>query len=154
MAPRTSKRQRSQRDRDITERRRTISAFHDDDELLDRRSYFKLSSLNSTKLMIAGLIILGIATFVYPSSLFGSAKSQITQLDDGRVGDALPHVTNDGKYHGRYPNSLLTLFYPFTLLSDVVLDQPVNRTDVPFFWHAHVSVSSCCFINKCSHAWN
>lgn len=45
----------------------------------------------------------------------------------------------DGKYHGAYPNSLLTLFYPFTLLRDVVLDQPVNRTDIPYFWHVHIS---------------
>lgn len=26
---------------------------------------------------------------------------------NGIVGDALPHVTSDGKFHGRYPNSLL-----------------------------------------------
>lgn len=59
--------------------------------------------------------------------------------NNGIVGAALPHVTNDGKFHGRYPNSLLTLFYPLTLYSDVVLDQPVTPSDVPFFWHPHVS---------------
>ena len=59
--------------------------------------------------------------------------------ENGVVGAALPHVTNDGKFHGRYPNSLLTLFYPFTLFRDVVLDQPVDPGDVPFFWHAHAS---------------
>lgn len=59
--------------------------------------------------------------------------------NNGIVGAALPHVTNDGKFHGRYPNSLLTLFYPLTLYSDVVLDQPVDPGDVPFFWHPHVS---------------
>jgi len=45
----------------------------------------------------------------------------------------------EGVYQGRYPNSLLTLFYPYTLLSDVVLDQPINTTDIPFFWHVHKS---------------
>ena len=59
--------------------------------------------------------------------------------ENGVVGAALPHVTNDGKFHGRYPNSLLTLFYPFTLFRDVVLDQPVDPGDVPFFWHPHAS---------------
>ena len=59
--------------------------------------------------------------------------------NNGMVGAALPHVTTDGKFHGRYPNSLLTLFYPLTLYSDVVLDQPVDPGDVPFFWHPHVS---------------
>mmetsp|Transcript_21472 Transcript_21472/g.36872 ORF Transcript_21472/g.36872 Transcript_21472/m.36872 type:complete len:431 (-) Transcript_21472:1078-2370(-) len=59
--------------------------------------------------------------------------------NNGIIGDALPHVTNDGKFHGRYPNSLLTLFYPYTLYRDVVLDQPVSPDDVPFYWHAHVS---------------
>jgi hypothetical protein len=57
----------------------------------------------------------------------------------GGGGAALPEVTDDGKFHGRYPNSLLTLFYPFTLFRDVVLDQPVDPSDVPFFWNAHVS---------------
>jgi hypothetical protein len=59
--------------------------------------------------------------------------------NNGIVGAALPHVTSDGKFHGRYPNSLLTLFYPLTLYADVVLDQPVDPSDVPFFWHPHVS---------------
>jgi hypothetical protein len=57
--------------------------------------------------------------------------------NNGMVGAALPHVTNDGKFHGRYPNSLLTLFYPLTLYRDVVLDQPIDESDVPFFWHPH-----------------
>lgn len=134
MAPRTGKGQRTQRD----STRRTI--FDDETE---GRSYFAaLSRLGSTKLLLGATVAMAIATFADPSSLLGVAKSQLPQLgDDGRVGDALPHVTKDGKYHGRYPNSLLTLFYPFTLLRDVVLDQPLNRTDVPFFWHVHVSVS-------------
>lgn len=45
----------------------------------------------------------------------------------------------EGKYHGRYPHSLLTLFYPYTLLRDIVLDQPIDMTDIPFFWHLHNS---------------
>ena len=45
-------------------------------------------------------------------------------------------MTNDGKFHGRYPNSLLTLFYPFTLFRDVVLDQPVEPNDVPVSYYA------------------
>ncbi|KAL7503159.1 hypothetical protein ACHAXN_000986 [Cyclotella atomus] len=132
MAPRTGMGQRTQRD----STRRTI--FDDETE---GRSYFAaLSRLGSTKLLLGATVAMAIATFADPSSLLGVAKSQLPQLvDDGRVGDALPHVTKDGKYHGRYPNSLLTLFYPFTLLRDVVLDQPLNRTDVPFFWHVHVS---------------
>jgi len=36
-------------------------------------------------------------------------------------------------------NSLINFFYPYTLLSDVVLDQPVRLTDIPFFWHIHKS---------------
>ncbi|KAL3784285.1 hypothetical protein ACHAW5_010105 [Stephanodiscus triporus] len=68
-----------------------------------------------------------------------SAGGENNNDENGIVGAALPHVTNDGKFHGRYPNSLLTLFYPFTLFRDVVLDQPVDPSDVPFFWHAHVS---------------
>jgi len=46
---------------------------------------------------------------------------------------------DDGNFHGRYPNSLLTLFYPYTMFRDVVLDQPINMTDIPFFWHVHNS---------------
>jgi len=47
-------------------------------------------------------------------------------------------VEDDGR-NGRYPNSLITLFYPYTMLSDVVLGQPVPLTDIPFFWHIHNS---------------
>mmetsp|Transcript_16639 Transcript_16639/g.24909 ORF Transcript_16639/g.24909 Transcript_16639/m.24909 type:complete len:332 (+) Transcript_16639:116-1111(+) len=49
------------------------------------------------------------------------------------------HGLDPTKYHGRYPHSLLTLFYPYTLLRDVVLDQPIADTDIPFFWHLHNS---------------
>jgi hypothetical protein len=94
-------------------------------------------------LLYGGALVTFLAAFFDPSFLLGAATSHKPRnLNDGEgVGDALPHVTNDGKYHGRYPNSLLTLFYPFTLLRDVVLDQPVISADVPFFWHVHVSVS-------------
>jgi hypothetical protein len=125
----------------------------EDDELNQRSSLFSFSfsSLGSTKLLLGGTIVVVLATFTDLTPLIGAVTSQIRQTsDDGNVGD-------DGKYHGRYPNSLLTLFYPFTLLRDVVLDQPVNRTDVPFFWHVHVSVSyfllhktrylQCCLFN-------
>lgn len=73
---------------------------------------------------------------------------------NGIIGDALPHVTNDGKFHGRYPNSLLTLFFPYTLFRDVVLDQPVDPNDVPFFWHAHVSDETAvkAVLTKCYEA--
>jgi len=46
---------------------------------------------------------------------------------------------DDGLYKGVYPNSLITLFYPYTLLRDVVLAQPVSDSDIPFFWHLHGS---------------
>jgi len=43
----------------------------------------------------------------------------------------------DIRYNGRLPNSLLTVNYPYTLMRDVVQEQPVDPTDVPFFWHPH-----------------
>ncbi|KAL3810882.1 hypothetical protein ACHAXA_003404 [Cyclostephanos tholiformis] len=70
---------------------------------------------------------------------WGFYPSNENSDDDGIVGAALPHLTADGKFHGRYPNSILTLFYPLTLYRDVVLDQPVDPSDVPFYWHPHVS---------------
>ena len=77
-------------------------------------------------------------SFIKESLTYLRGSSSLND-ENGIIGDALPHVTNDGNFHGRYPNSLLTLFYPFTLFRDVVLDQPVDPNDVPFFWHAHVS---------------
>lgn len=54
--------------------------------------------------------------------------------------DGIEHEElEEGKYHGRYPHSLLTLFYPYTVYRDIVLDQPINMTDIPFFWHLHKS---------------
>jgi hypothetical protein len=84
----------------------------------------------------------------------GSSAGGENNDENGIVGAALPHVTKDGKFHGRYPNSLLTLFYPFTLFRDVVLDQPVDPSDVPFFWHAHVSdeVAVKAVLSKCYDA--
>ena len=35
--------------------------------------------------------------------------------EDGNVHAALLHLTNDGKFHWWYPESLLTLFCPFNL---------------------------------------
>lgn len=43
----------------------------------------------------------------------------------------------DVRYQGRLPHSLLTLNYPYTLLRGVVAEQPVEDSDVPFFWHAN-----------------
>lgn len=45
----------------------------------------------------------------------------------------------DARYQGRLPHSLLTLNFPYTLLRGVVAEQPVEDSDVPFFWHAHKS---------------
>ena len=94
------------------------------------------SSYNTTKIILYG----GVG-FIMLASLFDTyLRTPSKQSEEGEIiGAALPHVTADGKYHGRYPNSLLTLFYPYTLFRDVVLDQPVDVNDVPFFWHAHVS---------------
>lgn len=142
--PRGSSNRRQRSRDDSADIRRSISTFRGDDEFNGRSSFsFSwVSSLSSTKLVLGGTLIIVAATFSDPSSLLGAAKSPVGQFqNDVKIGDALPHFTKDGKYHGRYPNSLLTLFYPFTLLRDVVLDQPVNRTDVPLFWHVHISVS-------------
>lgn len=55
-------------------------------------------------------------------------------------GDGGEDEDDDDNYNGRYPNSLLTLFFPYTLLRDVVIAQPVDKDhDVPFFWHVHKS---------------
>lgn len=101
------------------------------------------NTISPTKIVLYGGIvaILGASLFdtflrQKPFSVRGAAAA--SGVEDIQ-GSALPHVTSDGKYHGRYPNSLLTLFYPFTLFRDVVLDQPIDVNDVPFYWHAHVS---------------
>mmetsp|Transcript_5030 Transcript_5030/g.11310 ORF Transcript_5030/g.11310 Transcript_5030/m.11310 type:complete len:423 (+) Transcript_5030:181-1449(+) len=105
----------------------------------------QLASLTPMKIIVYGslaavlLAPLVDSTIRQSMSLLRGDGSKGAEENNGIIGDALPHVTNDGKFHGRYPNSLLTLFYPFTLFRDVVLDQPVEPTDVPFFWHAHVS---------------
>ena len=104
---------------------------------------FSSSNLTPTRIILFG----GIAAMLLAPLFDSFIKESLTYLrgssslndENGIIGDALPHVTNDGNFHGRYPNSLLTLFYPFTLFRDVVLDQPVDPNDVPFFWHAHVS---------------
>lgn len=93
------------------------------------------SSFNTTKAILYGGAILILLVTLFDTYF----RTPIKQSGDEIMGAALPHVTSDGKYHGRYPNSLLTLFYPYTLFRDVVLDQPVDVNDVPFFWHAHVS---------------
>jgi len=112
-----------------------LSYFRRSDD--DYSSTGPSASYNTTKYILYGGVI-----FIMLASLFDTyfRTPSNKQSEEGEiVGAALPHVTSDGKYHGRYPNSLLTLFYPYTLFRDVVLDQPVDVNDVPFFWHAHVS---------------
>lgn len=112
-----------------------LSYFRRSDD--DYSSTGPAASYNTTKYILYGGVI-----FIMLASLFDTyfRTPSNKQSEEGEiVGAALPHVTSDGKYHGRYPNSLLTLFYPYTLFRDVVLDQPVDVNDVPFFWHAHVS---------------
>jgi len=99
------------------------------------------SSLTPTKIVVYGGIL---ALLLAP--LLDSIISQATTMLNGSkrnkgkaISAELTSVGSDGKYHGRYPNSLLTLFYPFTLLRDVVLDQPIHPNDVPFFWHVHTT---------------
>ncbi|KAI2490239.1 PAP fibrillin [Fragilaria crotonensis] len=43
----------------------------------------------------------------------------------------------DTRFNGRLPHSLLTLDYPYTLLRGVVGEQPVEDSDIPFFWTPH-----------------
>ena len=149
MAPRGNKRKSRESNSSATQKFSTFySKNSNNNDLLEgASSVFSIASWkwNSPRFLLGGTLLLILATFIEvpsPSSLFGStitSSSSVSKNSQGIVGDALPHVTKDGKYHGAYPNSLLTLFYPFTLLRDVVLDQPVNRTDIPFFWHVHVS---------------
>ena len=73
--------------------------------------------------------------YCFGPSLFPKVKKL---LKSQNFGDFVPSV-RDGQFMGRYPNSLLTLFYPYTLLRDIVLDQPIAESDVPFFWYVHKS---------------
>jgi len=70
------------------------------------------------------LTSLGIVAFV----VFTSDTSKILKLFK---------TERDIRYNGRLPNSLLTVNYPYTLMRDVVQEQPVDESDVPFFWHPH-----------------
>ena len=95
-------------------------------------NFFSSTNLTPTRIiLIGGLAAMLLAplldSFISQSLSYlrGSSGSAIED-ENGVIGDALPHVTNDGSFHGRYPNSLLTLFYPYTLFRDVVLDQPVE----------------------------
>eukprot|EP00559_Dactyliosolen_fragilissimus_P001746 CAMPEP_0184861758 /NCGR_PEP_ID=MMETSP0580-20130426/6363_1 /TAXON_ID=1118495 /ORGANISM="Dactyliosolen fragilissimus" /LENGTH=351 /DNA_ID=CAMNT_0027359355 /DNA_START=53 /DNA_END=1108 /DNA_ORIENTATION=- len=98
------------------------------------------------------LSILVLSSLVFLIAFFYLTDNPISTMDKvlGKVGLSLGNrnkmpegfLSNDGKdgkYHGAYPNSLLTLFWPYTMLRDVVLDQPVDDSDVPFFWHIHKS---------------
>jgi hypothetical protein len=149
MAPRGSKKRRSNResrlqdyfDEDYSRSSFSASSFNPfSSSSYDLYTWF--SSLSSTKLLLyGGAFVIFAVTFLDPS-LLGTLLSPQRDGDRDAVGDALPHVTKDGKYHGRYPNSLLTLFYPFTLLRDVVLDQPVAPADGKL---STLQYKMCCF---------
>lgn len=66
---------------------------------------------------------------------------KLLQLSGQVSGDGGEDDKKEDVHHfdGVYPNSLLTLFYPYTMLRDIVLDQPVADSDIPFFWHLHNS---------------
>jgi hypothetical protein len=71
-------------------------------------------------IFLGGMVLFTIFMFTTDASfLFGSGKS--------------------GHYKGNLPNSLLTIDYPYRLFKNVVMDQPVEATDVPFLWHPHKS---------------
>ena len=118
-------------------RDRTTACVHDNDDhefgVSSPSSRVVHSSIRARRFQITAAIFV----FVY---CFGPTINRKTKrfLRKNRLGDFIPTVHN-GKYMGRYPNSLLTLFYPYTLLRDVVLDQPVADSDVPFFWYIHKS---------------
>jgi len=83
---------------------------------------------NRTAIFVAGIVC---AYFiVYETNAVASIDEKIDESLRG---------LDPNQYNGRYPHSLLTLFYPYTLLRDVALDQPVGNTDIPFFWHLHNS---------------
>ena len=84
-----------------------------------------------------GSIFLGFIMLVY-FILFYDPASTARQVAESKLDESM-HGLDPTKYHGTYPHSLLTLFCPYTLLRDVILDQPVSDTDIPFFWHLHVS---------------
>lgn len=108
---------------------------------LRRRS--KLRFILMTIILFFSIMILIASNSLSASDLF----DQLVQLQTAVFG--VEYVDEGGgeaeleldptKYNGRYPNSLLTLFYPYTMLRDIVLDQPINMTDIPFFWHVHNS---------------
>jgi len=175
MASRVTNKKRRPVQRDTNSRYRTTSDIFDDEtdkikllgiSLPNPVSYIRNNFPSTSGAFSPARIILigGIATvllaplldtFVRESLTFLRGSPQgATEDPNGIVGAALPHVTNDGKFHGRYPNSLLTLFYPYTLFRDVVLDQPVDADDVPFFWHEHVSdeVAIKSVLTKCFDA--
>lgn len=52
---------------------------------------------------------------VFPN--FGEVKIDSSEEEEE---DNSMHGLDPTKYHGTYPHSLLTLFYPYTLLRDVV----------------------------------
>ena len=82
-----------------------------------------------------GILVGGMAL---TSSIAMYETSSVSEVVKPKVDDSL-HGLDPTKYHGTYPHSLLTLFYPYTLFRDVVLDQPVDGSDIIYFWHLHNS---------------
>ena len=62
---------------------------------------------------------------------------KLQQMKNGKNKDDRKEI--DGRYEGSYPKSLITLFDLYTLLSDIVFNQPIPLTDTPFFWYIHGS---------------
>jgi len=125
-----------------------------------RYQYIPASDLNSTKSRFRprtiGLILAAVLlpTFVIFSFIDENAvTTQIftrfssfginTPFSVDKVERPESYHTNDefdSLNHGMLnSDSVLTLFFPLLLMRDVVIDQPVHPTDIPFFWHVHVS---------------
>jgi len=99
---------------------------------MNQRTLF-LSVIGSISILLFTIVTFDLSS-VFPKSSFTLPFTKKPKKKHHILGGE-----DDDRYHGRYPNSLLTLFFPYTLLRDVVLDQPVEDTDVPFFWHIHKS---------------
>ena len=100
-----------------------------------RRRSYQFAAASALAVSAVALLV-NEASLQYQQRIETRAKVKAAD-DTAYHGDFMPQVTEDGLFMGRFPNSLLTLFYPYTLLRDVVLEQPVNETDIPFYWYIH-----------------
>ena len=135
------------------------SLYHSAVQVTNQRryNYYNPNSSNRTRrsknsLLLAMLVICAIMVVITLSDTNSTIINQLVQsttngfksmygngnLDKENQGGEHEEL-EEGKFHGRYPHSLLTLFYPYTMYRDIVLDQPINMTDIPFFWHLHKS---------------